>query len=175
MCNPYVMVAVSLASAGLQYKVAKQQAKNTYAQQKRQNDIAKKNAIQRYASEQLKIRQTAKQFQEKGYEATLKARKKRAEFITVAGASGLALSGSTNRLLGDYYRIEGRYKSSLDRNMDINLSQHDRTMEAIQFGQESQSTYLTPPNSNLLFASAALGFANNYYNLQSTKQNQGIK
>jgi len=173
MCSP--QVAVMFLSAGLQYKVAQQQAKNTYDQQKRQNDIAKKNAIQRYAAEQLKIRQTSKQFQEKGYEATLKARKKRAEFITVAGASGLALSGSTNRLLGDYYRIEGRYKASLDRNMDINLSQHNRTMEAIQFGQESQSTYLTPPNSNLLFASAALGFANNYFNLQRTKQNQDIK
>ena len=106
---------------------------------------------------------------------TLKSRKKRAEFISYAGSSGLALSGSTNRLLGDYYRIEGRYKASLDRNMDINLSQYNRTMEAIQFGQESQSTYLTPPNSKLLFASAALGFANNYYNLQRTKQNQDIK
>ena len=174
MCSPEV--AVMALSAGLQYKVAKQQAKNTYNQQKRQNDIAKKNAIQRYTAEQLKIRQTAKRFQEKGYEASLKGRKKRAEFIVGAGdAGGLALSGSTNRLLGDYYRIEGRYKSSLDRNMDINVSQHERTMEAIQFGQESQSTYLTPPNSHLLFASAALGFANNYYNFQNRKENEGIK
>jgi len=174
MCSP--QIAVMALSAGLQYKVASQQAKNTYAQQKRQNDLAKKNAIQRYAAEQLKIRQTAKQFQEKGYEASLKGRKKRAEFIAGVGdAGGLALSGSTNRLLGDYYRIEGRYKASLDRNMDINVSQHERTMEAIQFGQESQSTYLTPPNSNLLFASAALGFANNYYNFQNRKEREDIK
>ena len=174
MCSP--QIAVMALSAGLQYKVASQQAKNTYAQQKRQNDLAKKNAIQRYAAEQLKIRQTAKQFQEKGYEASLKGRKKRAEFIAGVGdAGGLALSGSTNRLLGDYYRIEGRYKASLDRNMDINVSQHERTMEAIQFGQESQSTYLTPPNSNLLFAPAALGFANNYYNFQNRKEREDIK
>ncbi|MBC8435466.1 MAG: hypothetical protein H8D84_00635 [Proteobacteria bacterium] len=173
MCN--TTVAVMALSAGLQYKVAQGQAKNTYAQQKRQNELAKKNAIQRYAAEQLKIRQVAKRFQEKGYEATLKGRKKRAEFITQSGSRGLALSGSTNRLLGDYYRIEGRYKASLDRNMDINLSQHDRTMEAIQFGQESQSTYLTPPNSNLLFASSALNFANNYYTLEALKESKDIK
>ena len=173
MCNP--QVAVMALSAGLQYSIAKQQAKNTYNQQIRQNDLAKKNAIQRYAAEQLKIRQTQKRFAEKGYEASLKSRKKRAEFISYAGSSGLALSGSTNRLLGDYYRIEGRYKASLDRNMDINLSQYNRTMEAIQFGQESQSTYLTPPNSNLLFASAALGFANNYYNFQNRKEQEDIK
>ena len=172
MCNPYVAMALS---AGLQYSVAKQQAKNVYAQQKRQNELARKNAIQRYAAEQLKIRQTAKRFQEKGYEATLEGRKKRAEYIAYAGGRGLALSGSTNSLLGDYYRIEGRYKASLDRNMDINVSQYNRTLEAIQFGQESQSTYLTPPNSNLLFASAALGFANNYYNFQNRKENEGIK
>ena len=173
MCNP--QVAVMALSAGLQYNVAKQQAKNTYNQQLRQNEIAKKNAIQRYAAEQLKLRQTKKQFQEKGYQATLEGRKKRAEFISYAGGSGLALSGSTNRLLGDYYRIEGKYKASLDRNMDINISQHNRTMEAIQFGQESQSTYLTPPNSNLLFASAALGFANNYYTLEALKESKGLK
>ena len=173
MCSPEV--AVMALSAGLQYKMQKQQAQNTYDRQKRQNDIAKKNAIQRYAAEQLKIRQTAKRFQEKGYEAALKGRKKRAEFISYAGGRGLALSGSTNRLLGDYYRIEGRYKASLDRNMDINVSQYNRTLEAIQFGQESQSTYLTPPNSNLLFASAALNVANSYYNLQRTKEAEDIK
>ena len=30
--------------------------------------------------------------------------------------------------------------------MNINISQFERNLEAIQFGQESQSTYLTPPD-----------------------------
>ena len=47
--------------------------------QKRQNELAKKNALQRYASEQLKIRQLLNNLQ-KGFEASLKARKARAEF-----------------------------------------------------------------------------------------------
>ena len=59
--------------------------------------------------------------------------------------------------------------------MCINISQYERNMEAIQFGQESQSTYLTPPNSNLLFASAVLGVANSYYDLQTRKEAEGIK
>ena len=58
MCNP--TVAVMALSAGLQYSVAQQQAKNTYAQQKKKNELAKANAIQRYAAEQLKIRQVLK-------------------------------------------------------------------------------------------------------------------
>ena len=173
MCNPTTVLMV--ASAGLQYKLAKSQAQNTYNQQKRQNDLAKSNAIQRYAAEQLKIRQVAQRYADKEYEASRKARKTRATFITEAGGAGLALSGSTNRLLGDYYRIEGNYKSSLARNMDINISQYERNLEAIQFGQEAQSTYLTPPNSHLLFASAALNVANSYYNLQRTKEAEDIK
>ena len=172
MCSP--QIAMMALSAGLQFTVARAKAKAEYRRQQRQNEIAKKNAIQRYAAEQLKIRQIEKQSQEKGYEATLKARKKRAEFKVYAGGSNLALSGSTSRLLNDYYRVEGRYKASLNRNMDINESQYHRNMEAIQFGQESQSTYLTPPNSNLLFASAALGFANNYYDFQGRKQQEDI-
>jgi len=176
MCNSTAaLVGVQVASAGLQYKMQKAQAQNTYNQQKRQNALAKANAIQRYAAEQLKIRQVAKKFADKEYAAARKSRKKRHEFIAQAGDAGLALSGSTNRLLGDYFRIEGNYKASLEKNMNINISQYERNLEAIQFGQEAQSTYLTPPNSNLLFASAALGLANNYYNLQARKEAEGIK
>ena len=176
MCNPTTaLMAVTVASAGLQYKMQKAQAQNQYAQQKRQNELAKSNAIQRYAAEQLKIRQVAQRFADKEYEASRKARKTRATYITEAGGAGLAISGSTERLLGDYYRIEGNYKSSLAKNMKINYSQYERNLEAIQFGQEAQSTYLTPPNSNLLFASAALNVANSYYNLQRTKEAEGIK
>jgi len=175
MCNTTALLVTQIATAGLQYKMQTQQAKNTYAQQKRQNELAKSNAIQRYAAEQLKIRQVAQRYADKEYEASRKARKTRATFITEAGGAGLALSGSTNRLLGDYYRIEGNYKSSLARNMDINISQYERNLEAIQFGQEAQSTYLTPPNSHLLFASAALNVANSYYSLQRTKEAEGIK
>ena len=173
MCNP--QTAIMVASVGLQYKMQKAQAQNQYAQQKRQNELAKANAIQRYAAEQLKIRQVAQRFADKEYEASRKARKTRHEFIAEAGGAGLAISGSTERLLGDYYRIEGNYKSSLAKNMKINYSQYERNLEAIQFGQEAQSTYLTPPNSNLLFASAALNVANSYYNLQRTKEAEDIK
>ena len=176
MCNPTTALAVvNIASTGLQYQMGKAQAQNTYNQQKRQNDLAKSNAIQRYAAEQLKIRQVAQRFADKEYEASRKARKTRATYITEAGGAGLAISGSTERLLGDYYRIEGNYKSSLAKNMKINYSQYERNLEAIQFGQEAQSTYLTPPNSNLLFASAALNVANSYYNLQRTKEAEDIK
>jgi len=176
MCgSTAALIGVQIASAGLQYKMQKQQAQNQWWQQKRQNDLAKANAIQRYAAEQLKIRQVAKRFADKEYEAARKAKKKRAEFITQAGGAGLAISGSTERLLGDYYRIEGNYKSSLEKNMNINISQYERNLEAIQFGQEAQSTYLTPPNANLLFASAALNVANSYFNLQARKEAEGIK
>tara|TARA_B100000287_G_scaffold435327_1_gene503096 strand:+ start:6612 stop:7142 length:531 start_codon:yes stop_codon:yes gene_type:complete len=176
MCTPTAgLIAVQVASAGLQYKIAKQQAQNEYARQKRQNEIAKRNAIQRYASEQLKIRQTQKQFDEKEYQADIKSRKARAEFIVGAGEGGVAMSGSTQALMRDYYRVQGNYNASLERNMNINISQYERTMEAIQFGQESQSTYLTPPNSNLMFASAVLNVANSYYNLQARKEAEGIK
>ena len=176
MCgSTAALIGVQIASAGLQYKMQKQQAQHEWWRQKKQNELAKSNAIQRYAAEQLKIRQVAKRFADKEYEAARKAKKKRAEFITQAGGAGLAISGSTERLLGDYYRIEGNYKSSLAKNMKINYSQYERNLEAIQFGQEAQSTYLTPPNANLLFASAALNVANSYYNLQRTKEAEDIK
>ena len=176
MCVPpqVALVALSAGSSYLQYRQQKKAQKDAQAQQIRQNEIAKKNALQRYASEQLKIRQVAKQSSQKGFEATLRARKARAEFVTTAGSSGIALSGSTNALLADFYRTEGNYKASLARNLDINVSQFERNLEAIQFGQEAQSTYVQPPNPAMLFASAVGNVANTYYGIEMQKQNMGL-
>ena len=109
-----------------------------------------------YSSEQLKINQQIKATQQKGYEANLKSRKARGDFISDVSGSGLAMSGSTERLMADYYRTEGNFNSARQRNLGINIAQYERNLEAIQFGQQAQSTYVAPPNPALLFASASL-------------------
>jgi len=172
MCDP--LTAVAVASAGLQYQTAKQQQKNEQARAIRQNKIAKANALARYASAQLKIRQLVKQSKAKGLEATLKARRARSEFVAGAGDAGIALSGSTNALMANYYRTEGNYKASLQQNLGMNIAQYERNMEAIQFGQEAQSTYVQPPNSALLFATSALNVANTYYSVEFAKEQNGL-
>ena len=173
MCDPVTIIAV--ASAGLQYQQGKAQQKATYQAQVRQNEIAKKNAIQRYASEQLKINQQVKATQQKGYEANLKSKKARGDFVAETSGSGLAMSGSTEALMRDYYRVEGNYMSSLNTNLDIDIAQYERNLEAIQFGQEAQSTYVQPPNPELLFVSSALNVANSYYSLEAQKELKGLK
>ena len=169
------MMIGSALSSGLQYKQQKQAQKNQYNAQIRQNDIAKRNAIQRYASEQLKINQQVKATQQKGYEANLKSKKARGEFVADVSGSGLAKSGSTERLMADFYRVEGNYMSSLNTNLDIDIAQYERNLEAIQFGQEAQSTYVQPPNPELLFVSSALNVANSYYSLEAQKELKGLK
>jgi len=172
MCDP--VTAVAVASAGLQYQTGKAQQEANFIAQKRQNEIAKNNAIRRYASEQLKIRQKIEQTKDKGFEAKLKARKARSEFRLSAGEGGVAEAGSIVGLLADYYRTEGNYKTSLANNLDINISQFERNMEAIQFGQEAQSTYVQPPNPELLFLSSALNVADVYTTQRAKKQKLGL-
>ena len=169
-----MMIGTALSS-GVQYKQQKQAQKNQYNAQIRQNDIAKRNAIQRYASEQLKINQQVKATQQKGYEANLKSKKARGEFVADVSGSGLAMSGSTERLMADFYRVEGNYMSSLNTNLDIDIAQYERNLEAIQFGQEAQSTYVQPPNPELLFVSSALNVANSYYSLEAQKELKGLQ
>ena len=170
MCDP--LTAVAVASAGLQYQQGKQQQKNIEAQQRRQNEIARTNAIRRYATEQLKIRQEIAKSSQKGFEASIRSKKARARFV--AGSEGLALSGSQESLMRDYYRTEGNYNSALQRNLALNVNQFERNLEAIQFGQKAQSTYVQPPNPNLLFVSSALNVANTYYGLQVQKELRGL-
>ena len=160
--------ALMIASAGsslIQFQQAKASQKAQYVAQKRQNELARANAIRRYATEQLKIRQVLAKSSEKGFQASIKAKKTRAKFL--AGSEGLAL-------LGDYYRVQGNYNSALQRNMAVNISQFERNLEAIQFGQQAQSTYEQPPNPALAFASASLNVANTYYGLEFQKQQAGL-
>ena len=174
MCVP-PQVALTIASAGssfLQFQQAKAQQKAQYEAQKRQNEIARENAIRRYATEQLKIRQEITKSKEKGFEASIRSKKARARFI--AGSEGLALSGSQESLMRDYYRTEGNYNSALQRNLQLNVNQFERNLEAILFGQKAQSTYVQPPNPNLLFVSSALNVANTYYGLQVQKELRGL-
>ena len=170
MCDPLTLVAV--ASAGLQYQTAKAQQKAQYEAQKRQNEIARQNAIRRYATEQLKIRQEIKKSKVKGFEASIRSKKARAKFI--AGSEGLAMSGSQEALFRDYYRVQGNYNSALQENLQLNINQFERNLEAIQFGQKSQSTYVQPPNPNLLFVSGALNVANTYYGVEAMKDARGL-
>ena len=175
MCDPVTMAVVTVANAGLQYKQQKAQQKAEFARQQRQNEMAKRNANMRYASAGLKIRQELEKSAQADYKGTIKARRARASYIAGVGdAGGLAISGSTNALLANYYRTEGNFRNAIRNNMDINISQFERNLEAIQFGQESQQTYLTPPNSNLLFATQAMNVANTYMSYEFQRQNAGL-
>ena len=175
MCDPVTYAVVQGASTVMQYQQGKAQQKNQFEAQKNRNEMARKNALQRYASATLKIRQELKKSAQADFEGTKKARNIRAKFKASAGdAGGIAMTGSTNALLSNYYRTEGNYRNAIRNNMDINVSQFERNLEAIQFGQESQSTYLTPPNSKLLFATQAINLGNTYFDLQFKKQNAGL-
>lgn len=170
-----LLTALSIGSSALGFIQRQKAEQAEYERQKRQNELARENAIKRYASEALRIRQVQQETAEKDLQGTLEARKKEAQFVVQAGARGVALSGSTNRLLQDYYRVQGNYTASLERNLNINVSQFKRNLDAIQFGQESQSTYVTPPNPILNFASSAMNVANGYYQRQYDKELAGLK
>ena len=169
------LLIASVASAGIQYQATNAQQKAQQQAQNRQNDLARQNAIQRYAAEGLKIRQLTSQSAQKGFEADKKTKSAQAQYVTQAGdAGGLMMSGSTNALMADFYRTQGNYNASLTKNLQINESQFRRNLEAIQFGQESQSTYVTPPNPELNFATQALNVANTYYTLEYNKDKAGL-
>ena len=171
--------ALTIASAvgsiySAQSTISAQKAQQT--QQIRQNELARQNAIQRYASEGLKIRQIASETAQKGFEASKKAKSAQASFMTQAGdAGGIALSGSTEALMRDFERTKGNYDNSLTNNLKLNVNQFKRNLEAIQFGQEAQSTYVTPPNPEMAYATSALNIANSYYSLEAEKQIRGLQ
>jgi type II secretory pathway pseudopilin PulG len=68
------LLIASVASAGIQYQATNAQQKAQQQAQNRQNELARQNAIQRYAAEGLKIRQLTSQSAQKGFEASKKTK-----------------------------------------------------------------------------------------------------
>ena len=77
----------------------------------------------------------------------------------------------------DRAEAERRHQEQMDlqrEQMRIQQEQFERNLEAIQFGQQAQSTYEQPPNPALAFASASLNVANTYYSMEFQKQQAGL-
>ncbi len=166
MCNP--TLAIAGASAVLQYQVANAQQKAIQEQQKRQNEIAMRNREQAIVSKTRGLIQRTKGRLEKIGEAEKISRRKRATFkVNRENLTG----NSYDFLLANYYDTEATYRNRILGNIASSKFQYIQDLKAVDLRYDSQSTYVSPVDKNLNFASSALSFGSTYYDYKA-KQNK---
>jgi len=160
MCSPTLVISAFTSALSFQQKQA--EANERTRQQNEQNRVAKEDAINKMAQEDLRIRQVANQSLDKNAVVERDRRKATATATVQAGESGV--SGiSVNRLMADFMRQEGEFKNSTLTNLKAELQQSTANKKSISIGQSANSTSVTKFNPLPAFANASLAFANDYY------------
>tara|TARA_R100000697_G_scaffold60029_2_gene73029 strand:- start:969 stop:1550 length:582 start_codon:yes stop_codon:yes gene_type:complete len=166
MCNP--TLAIAGAQAVLQFQVANAQQKAIRDQQIRQNEIAMRNREQAIVSKTRGLIQRTKGRLEKIGEAEKISRRKRATFkVNRENVTG----NSYDFLLANYYDKEANYRNRILGNIASSKFQYLQDLKAVDLRYDSQSTYVSPVDRNMNFASSALSFGSTYYNYKA-KQNR---
>ena len=157
MCSPTLVI--SAFSQAIKFQQANKQQKIARAQALNQKQIADKNYRLKVAQERLKIRQTAKKEKDKAGAVDLESKQLRAE--ARVGAEGFT-GGVLDRVLGDYYRQQGNYKSSVLANLDNEIAQSDMNIKGYGVELEANTPYIPKVNTLGLIGASALSWGGDY-------------
>ena len=157
MCNPTLIF--SAARTAFTIVQANREARAERAQAQRQNEIAAQARREKENAENLRIRQIREKKLAKIGELSVEAREKRATARTAAETvSGAAL----DRVINDYFRVEGKYKSQIERNLEQELAQSDQNKRLFAIEQEGRQVYIPEVNTAGIFASGAIEFGGDW-------------
>ena len=157
MCSPTLMFAA--ARTAFTIVQANQEAKAERRQAQRQNEIAAQARREKENAENLRIRQIREKKLAKVEDLTIEAREKRATARTAAETVGGA---ALDRVINDYFRVEGKYKSQIERNLEQELAQSDQNKRLFAIEQEGRQVYIPEVNTAGIFASSAIEFGGDW-------------
>ena len=169
MCSPTLFL--SIASQGLRMVAARQQNRAAIYQAQEQNRIARENAIRKQTTEDFRTLQIRKNALGKIEQVEIEGRQARAR----AAAQAEMVGGvSVNRLMQDFFREEGRYKSVVLDNLDKEVFMAQQNKEAYAINQAAQSKPI--PHSNWLptFAASAIAFGGDYYDWKAQQSQLAV-
>jgi len=158
MCSPTLMI--SAFSQGLKMMSSRQQNRAAINQANEQNRIAKLNRVRKQTSEDFKILQIRKRELTKIGEVKKRGRIARAQALARAETVG---GVSVDRLIHNFFRQEGEYKSQVLNNLDAEVFAAQQNKEAYRLNQEAQSKAIPHDNFLPTFAASATAFAGNYF------------
>jgi hypothetical protein len=169
MCDPATIgLIISGAKTALELQSAKNEADAEERRANEQNRIAKEDAINKMAQEDLRIRQEKLASLDK--QAVVEKDRRKAEATAVVEAGEGGVSGvSVTRLFTDFLRQEGEYKSSVLNNLNMEIQQSIQNKKSISTGQSANSTFVQKFNPIPAFASAGLRFAGDYNDYRTKK------
>lgn len=169
MCDPITIIKMAATALSVAQGLQKQRAARQLAQ--RQNDIALEARREKENAENLRIRQIAIRKRDKKSELIIESREKQATARTAAESVGGA---GLDRVVNNYLRIEGKYVSKIDKNLEMEIAQSNINKRLFAHEQEARQAYIPEVDYAGAFASTAISFGGDWFEWKARKDEKDI-
>ena len=156
MCDP---VTLAITRTALTIYQSREEQKAEREQANYQNALAERARIQKENAENLRLRQIAEKKGDKIFDLAIEAREKRATARTAAETVGGA---ALDRVVNNYLRLEGKYKSQIERNLEQEIANSNQNKKLFAMEQEGRQVYIPEVNTAGIFATSAIEFGGDY-------------
>ena len=159
MCNPSALLFLRAAATivSISHTIRKQRADRQVAI--RRNEIALQARREKENAENLRLRQIALRKKEKIEELAEESREARATARTAAemvGGKGL------DRVVNNYLRVEGKYRSTIEKNLEMEMAQGAINKRLFAIEQEGRQVYIPEVDTAGIFAAGAISFGGDW-------------
>lgn len=164
MCDPTLIIsafkiAVTITNSNMKADRDRMQAIH-------QNKIAGQARREKENAENLRLRQIARRKKEKIEETQLQSKEAQATARTAAETvGGLAL----DRVVNNYLRTEGKYVSTIEKNLEMEAAQSDTNKRLFAIEQEGRQVYIPEVDTAGIFAAGAISFGGDYFEWKGRK------
>jgi hypothetical protein len=164
MCNPLLILRA--AATAFTIISSSQKAKADRNQAIHQNDIALQARREKENAENLRLRQIAIRKKEKIEETQLQSKEAQATARTAAETVGGA---ALDRVVNNYLRTEGKYVSTIEKNLEIEAAQSDTNKRLFAIEQEGRQVHIPEVNTAGIFAAGAISFGGDFFEWKARK------
>ena len=171
MCNPGAMLFLRAAGTILSISQSVKEARAEQQRAQLQGEIAERARIQKENAENLRLRQIAMKKRDKIYDLSIESREKRATARTAAENVG---GSALDRIVFNYFRLEGKYRSQIEKNLEMEIAQSNQNKKLFAIEQEGRTPIIPEVNTVGIFASHAGVFGSDYLEWKTKKEEKEL-
>ena len=166
MCDPSGMLFLRAAASifSMSQQMRQQRANRQVAI--RRNEIAAQARREKENAENLRLRQIALSKKEKIEELEIESKEAQATARTAAETVG---GKALDRVVNNYLRTEGKYKSTIEKNLEREMAQGAINKRLFAIEQEGRQVHIPEVNTAGIFAAGAISFGGDYFEWKARK------
>ena len=172
MCDPSGMLFLRAAATIFSFsqQIRKQRADTQVAIKR--NEMAAQARREKENAENLRLRQIALRKKEKIEEVEIESKEARATARTAAETVG---GKALDRVVNNYLRTEGKYKSTIEKNLEREMAQGAINKRLFAIEQEGRQVYIPEVDTAGIFAAGAISFGGDWFEWKARKDQKKLE